>query len=77
MVDLDTSKPFKGFIGGWILLSDGRILGESYVTDIEERQGWDVIRTSPIVAGLLTENGAVETQNSIYILGSPDKGEEG
>ena len=75
MVDLDTNKPFKGFIGGWILLSDGRILGESYVT--EEHQLWDVIRTSPIVDGLLTENGAVETQNSIYILGSPDKGEEG
>ena len=76
MVDLDTNKPFKGFIGGWILLSDGRILGSSYVTDIEERKGGHVIKTSPIVAGLLTENGAVETQNSIYILGSPDKGEE-
>ena len=76
MVDLDTNKPFKGFIGGWILLSDGRILGESYVTDIEERQLWDTIKTSPIVAGLLTENGAVETQNAIYILGRPDKGEE-
>mgnify|MGYP004291524261 CR=1 FL=1 len=74
MVDLDTSKPFKGFIGGWFLLSDGRILGESYVT--EERQLWDVIKTSPMVAGLLAENGAVETRNSIYILGSPDKGEE-
>ena len=76
MVDLDTNKPFKGFIGGWILLSDGRILGESYVTDIEERQLWDTIKTSPIVAGLLTENGVVETQNAIYILGRPDKGEE-
>tara|TARA_B100000287_G_C20278019_1_gene640822 strand:+ start:168 stop:401 length:234 start_codon:yes stop_codon:yes gene_type:complete len=76
MVDLDTNKPFKGFIGGWILLSDGRILGESYVTDIEERQLWDTIKTSPIVAGLLTENGAVETQNAIYILGRPDKGEK-
>ncbi len=75
MVDLDTNKPFKGFIDGWFMLSDGRIVGSSYVT--EERQLWDVIRTSPIVAGLLTENGAVETQNSIYILGSPDKGEEG
>ena len=52
MVDLDTSKPFRGFIDGWILLSDGRILGESYVTDIEERQEWDVIKTSPMVAGL-------------------------
>jgi hypothetical protein len=82
MVDLDTSKPFKGFIGGWILLSDGRILGECYVTDINERQGWvpfwkpKHIRTSPMVAGLLVENGAVETRNSIYILGSPVK-EEG
>jgi hypothetical protein len=77
MVDLDTSKPFKGFIGGWILLSDGRILGSSYVTDIEERKGGHVIKTSPMVAGLLVENGAVETQNSIYILGSPvkEKGE--
>ena len=76
MVDLDTNKPFKGFIDGWILLSDGRILGESYVTDIEERKGWDGIETSPMVAGLLVENGAVETRNAIYILGSPDKGEE-
>lgn len=75
MVDLDTNKPFKGFIDGWILLSDGRIVGWSYIS--EKRQLWDSIRTSPIVAGLLTENGAVETQNSIYILGSPDKGEEG
>ena len=75
MVDLDTNKPFKGFIDGWILLSDGRIVGWSYIN--EKRQLWDSIRTSPIVAGLLTENGAVETQNSIYILGSPDKGEEG
>tara|TARA_R100000329_G_scaffold151103_1_gene145934 strand:+ start:6316 stop:6543 length:228 start_codon:yes stop_codon:yes gene_type:complete len=74
MVDLDTNKPFKGFIDGWILLSDGRIVGWSYIN--EKRQLWDSIRTSPIVAGLLTENGAVETQNSIYILGSPDKGEE-
>ena len=76
MVALDTNKPFKGFIDRWFLLSDGRILGSSYVTDIEERKGGHVIKTSPIVAGLLTENGAVETQNSIYILGSPDKGEE-
>ena len=76
MVDLDTSKPFKGFIGGWILLSDGRILGSSNVTDIEERKGGNVIKTSPMVAGLLVENGAVETQNSIYILGSPVR-EEG
>ena len=74
MVDLDTNNPFKGFIDGWILLSDGRIVGWSYIN--EKRQLWDSIRTSPIVAGLLTENGAVETQNSIYILGSPDKGEE-
>jgi hypothetical protein len=73
MTDLDTKKPFKGFISGWILLSDGRILGECYVTDIEERQEWDVIKTSPMVAGLLVENGAVETRNGIYILGSPVK----
>ena len=76
MVNLDTRKPFKGFIAGWFLTGDGRIQGSCYATDIEERKGWDGIETSPIVAGLLTENGAVETQNAIYILGSPDKGEE-